>query len=219
MAWSGEESAYDRLYDRIFSVYGQNPGDIGVGISEANFSANYADNLAEQMGGDYDNWSSYLSGGYGGTFDPKDYFKGVLNAYFSESDDPNQMSSVLGSNADWNNIYDTMIEGQYMDGYKDLGYWSSGEYGQESLGKMEYRGAKETALEKALGTSKKYQQQIGKAGFAGGSKGGILGQSSMWDEYTQKAEDATSAYSQSQRSAREGWLDALLSGVTSFSQG
>ena len=119
----------------------------------------------------------------------------------------------------WNDLYESQIAPFYMDGYKDLGYWSSGQFGQESLGKMEYRGAKESALEKALGTSKKYQQQIGKAGFAGGSKGGILGQSSMWDEYSQKAEDATDAYAQSQRSAREGWLDALLSGITSFSQG
>ena len=216
MAWSGEQSAYDRLYDRIFSVYGQNPEDIGIGELQGNFEANYVDNLAQQMGGDYDQWSTFLSGDHGGTFDPKDYFRGVLNAYFSESDDPNQMSNVYAGN--WNNLYDTMIGNQYMSG-KDLGYWSSGEFGQESLGKMEYRGAKESALEKALGTSKKYQQQIGKAGFAGGSKGGILGQSSMWDEYTQKAEEATDAYAQSQRSAREGWLDALLSGITSFSQG
>ena len=216
MAWSGEQSAYDRLYDRIFSVYGQNPEDIGIGELQGNFEANYVDNLAQQMGGDYDQWSTFLSGDHGGTFDPKDYFRGVLNAYFSDSDDPNQMSNVYAGN--WNNLYDTMIGNQYMSG-KDLGYWSSGEFGQESLGKMEYRGAKESALEKALGTSKKYQQQIGKAGFAGGSKGGILGQSSMWDEYTQKAQDATDAYAQSQRSAREGWLDALLSGITSFSQG
>lgn len=217
MAWSGEQSAYDKLYDRLFSVYGQNPDDIGIGETQPNFEANYVDNLAQQMGGDYDQWSNFLTGDHGGTFDPKDYFRGVLNAYFSDSDDPNQMSSVYAGN--WNNLYETMIKNQYMSGYKDLGYWQSGEYGQESLGKMEYRGAKESALEKALGTSKKYQQQIGKAGFAGGSKGGILGQSSMWDEYSQKAEDATDAYAQSQRSAREGWLDALLSGITSFSQG
>ena len=217
MAWSGEQSAYDKLYDRLFSVYGQNPDDIGIGETQPNFEANYVDNLAQQMGGDYDQWSNFLTGDHGGTFDPKDYFRGVLNAYFSDSDDPNQMSSVYAGN--WNTLYETMIKNQYMSGYKDLGYWQSGEYGQESLGKMEYRGAKESALEKALGTSKKYQQQIGKAGFAGGSKGGILGQSSMWDEYSQKAEDATDAYAQSQRSAREGWLDALLSGITSFSQG
>ena len=139
MAWSGEQSAYDKLYDRLFSVYGQNPDDIGIGETQPNFEANYVDNLAQQMGGDYDHWSNFLSGDHGGTFDPKDYFRGVLNAYFSDSDDPNQMSSVYAGN--WNNLYETMIKNQYMSGYKDLGYWQSGEYGQESLGKMEYRGA------------------------------------------------------------------------------
>ena len=76
MAWSGEESAYDKLYDRLFSVYGQNPDDIGIGETQPNFEANYVDNLAQQMGGDYDQWSTFLTGDHGGTFDPKDYFRG-----------------------------------------------------------------------------------------------------------------------------------------------
>lgn len=209
-----DQSSYDTLYDRVFNLYGTN-------IDPQSWDYSQPD-LTESMGegwntGDW-HWD-YLGTGehelFGGSFDVKDWWRGTINAYHSTTGDPQEdFDWGEGGFETW---WTTQMEsGNYLDEDKYLGYWRPENYGEESLSKMEYRMGREGSVEAALKGSKKYQHGIGKKGFAGASKGGILGDSSMWDEFIQTSQEASRQFGKGQRGLRESWLDDLLSSTTMY---
>lgn len=198
---------YNTLYDRVFNNYDENM-----------FGGN---KTSDDVYSDF-NWTPQTGGDSTDGFYPYEYWRGILSDYFTGGAGPSTgEGSLFESDGDfsdfWNNSMKSNFTNEGQDGDYGLGYFNSQDFDTERMDKLSYKNTKETALDKALGNSKSFGQKIGKAGFAGGSKGGIIGESSMWDDYKTANQNAGEAFSGSQRSSREGWLDNIINLAQTYS--
>ena len=210
-------SADETLYDRVFNLYGTNidPQDWDFNINDG-----VAADLSDTMGEGWENPGSWDF--VGDSFDIKDWWRGVFNQYWSSSThgdglgDPS-VDHDWGGEDGFESFWDSqMLGAERLDEDKYLGYWKSPEHGEESLSKLEYRMGREGTIESALKGSKKFQHGVGKKGFAGGSKGGIVGDSSMWDEFIKTSQDASRQFAEGQRGIRDTWLQGLIDATTMY---